>query len=57
MSSVDLEAFAAQYALEDFERWDDAIVVARRGRTGVVQALSRIAGLRVLEYTEAEFIR
>ena len=36
MSSVDLEAFAAQYALEDVERWDDAIVVATRGRTGVV---------------------
>ena len=36
MSNVDLDDFAARYALEDVERWDDAIVVAKRGRTGVV---------------------
>jgi enoyl-CoA hydratase/carnithine racemase len=36
MSSVDLEELSERYALEDVERWDDAIVVAKRNRTGVV---------------------
>ena len=35
-STVDLAHLAARYQLEGAERWDDAIVVARRGRTGVV---------------------
>jgi E-phenylitaconyl-CoA hydratase len=33
---VDLEALTDRYKLEAVERWDEAIVVARRGRTGVV---------------------
>ena len=33
---ADLDASAARYHLEAVERWDEAIVVARRARTGVV---------------------
>jgi enoyl-CoA hydratase/carnithine racemase len=33
---ADLDALAARYHLEAVERWDEAIVVARRARTGVV---------------------
>jgi enoyl-CoA hydratase/carnithine racemase len=36
VQSIDLEPFAERYALADTERWEDAIVVARRNRTGVV---------------------
>src|ERR1700733_15337448 len=36
MSGIDLPGFAERYALESVERWDDAIVVATRARTGVV---------------------
>jgi enoyl-CoA hydratase/carnithine racemase len=33
---ADLDALAERYDLTGVERWDDAIVVAKRGRTGVV---------------------
>jgi E-phenylitaconyl-CoA hydratase len=36
MSDADLGALAERYELEETERWDDAIVVARRRRAGVV---------------------
>jgi enoyl-CoA hydratase/carnithine racemase len=35
-ASVDLDALAARYDLTGVERWDEAIVVAKRGRTGLV---------------------
>jgi enoyl-CoA hydratase/carnithine racemase len=35
-SAVDLDALAARYELTGVERWNEAIVVAKRGRTGVV---------------------
>jgi E-phenylitaconyl-CoA hydratase len=36
MAGADLETLAARYSLEGAERWNDAIVVAKRHRTGVV---------------------
>src|SRR5215218_3288415 len=36
MSGSDLQALVERYDLEGAERWDDAIVVAKRVRTGVV---------------------
>jgi enoyl-CoA hydratase/carnithine racemase len=36
MSDVDLKAFSERYELEDVERWEDAIVLAKRRRSGVV---------------------
>jgi enoyl-CoA hydratase/carnithine racemase len=35
-ASVDLDALAARYDLTGVERWDETIVVAKRGRTGLV---------------------
>jgi len=36
MSTVDLQRLVERYGLEGVDRWDDAIVVAKRSRTGVV---------------------
>src|ERR1700733_16217819 len=36
MIGENVTALVERYRLSDVERWDDAIVVARRGRTGVV---------------------
>jgi len=35
-NKVDLDELAARYQLEGVERWEEAIVVAKRGRVGVV---------------------